>query len=68
MPRRNNSAPQRRIPTTNPCAQKRHFRSEHDALDAIEDGNLQDGELQLRSYKCPYCTNWHLSSATPLMT
>ena len=45
------------------CQRKRRFGNEHEALKAIEDAGLMDIRLELRTYLCPYCDGWHLSSS-----
>ncbi|MES2876447.1 MAG: hypothetical protein V4678_03165 [Patescibacteria group bacterium] len=62
MPRRHTSAKHERFKSSAPCERKRRFKSEKQALEAIEHAGLLDMSLQLSAYLCPYCGSWHLSS------
>lgn len=63
MPRRHTNTPHQRFKLQKPCAKKRRFKSEAEALRALELASLHDLSLTLRTYHCPYCNNWHLSSS-----
>jgi len=43
-----------------PCSRKRRFKSESEALRAIEQAGIFDINVELRTYQCPYCSGWHL--------
>lgn len=65
MPRRHTHAPHKRYEHTAPCARKKPFNTEAEALQAIADATLHDIHLELKTYQCPYCNKWHLSSVIP---
>jgi hypothetical protein len=44
-----------------PCSRKRSFKTEAEALVAIENSVITT-ELKLKVYLCPYCNSWHLST------
>lgn len=46
-----------------PCDHKQSFKSEVEALKALERQTLVTA-VQLKVYKCPYCAKWHLSSSS----
>jgi len=46
------------------CLSKRHFDNEQSALKAADDQILMNISLNLRVYKCDYCTGWHLTRNT----
>lgn len=60
MPRRHSN--KKHIPYQHkaPCAQKRTFKTEAEALVAVENSVVS---IQLKTYQCPYCQKWHLSSS-----
>jgi len=62
MPRHNRSVPHKPYQPNVPCGRKRRFKSEAEALDAIENASSIDIRLELKTYQCPYCGGWHLSS------
>ncbi len=62
MPRINRSAPHKPFRPHVPCERKRRFKTETEAQDAIEHASLMDIRLELKTYQCPYCNGWHLSS------
>jgi len=62
MPRRHTPQRHDRYKPDLPCQRKRRFKSEADALQAIETAALYDIRVELLTYACPYCTGWHLSS------
>ena len=43
------------------CRQKRRFGQEAAAQQALELQELQQPQLHLRCYHCPYCQGWHLT-------
>jgi len=62
MPRHNRSVRHKAFRPNVPCERKRRFKTEAEALDAIEHASLMDIRLVLKTYQCPYCNGWHLSS------
>ena len=59
MPRRHSNQKHTPYQHKAPCARKRGFKTEEDALLALADSL---GMVQLKTYQCPYCAKWHLSS------
>lgn len=60
MPRRHSIQKHTPYQHKAPCARKRAFKTEAEALQAIENSIAT---LELKVYQCPYCNKWHLSSA-----
>jgi hypothetical protein len=63
MPRQNRSTRHTpyRAPDI-PCQRKRRFKTDRDALEALEKASLFDMKIELKTYLCPFCNGWHLSS------
>ena len=67
MPRKNRSNPRQTTPPmTSPalyiaCREKRRFPTQRQAIHAAETQELQQSDLELRTYRCPQCQGWHLS-------
>ncbi|HEX6257883.1 MAG TPA: hypothetical protein VFZ48_00215 [Candidatus Saccharimonadales bacterium] len=43
------------------CSVKVRYASEAEAQQAAERQMLMHMGLELRTYQCPYCNNWHLT-------
>jgi len=43
------------------CSTKKKYTTEYHAQFAIDECKSRDPRLKLRSYKCPYCRNFHLT-------
>lgn len=64
MPRRHTNKPHHRFTPKIPCAHKRGFKTEAEALRALELTSLNDLKVTLYAYQCSYCPKWHLSSGS----
>lgn len=62
MPRRQKPIRHTPFQPNQACERKQRFKNEAEALAMIEKAELIDMKLTLYSYKCPYCSGWHLSS------
>jgi hypothetical protein len=45
------------------CRDKRKFKKEKDAINAVVEGKRNGRLLNARVYRCPVCTKWHITSA-----
>ena len=66
MPRRNYSKKRQTTPYVAPtpdvaCREKRRFPTEKQAIYAAETQELQHPEIELRTYECQFCGDWHLT-------
>ena len=62
MPRRHSASKHTPFALSAPCARKKSYSNEHEAQKAAEEGSLRSPEVELATYKCPYCGKWHLRS------
>jgi len=62
MPRKNFHPKISRTPYKLPCQDKRKFSNQSNVEKAIELAMLQTPQLELATYHCPHCGNWHLTS------
>jgi hypothetical protein len=44
------------------CLRKRRYKTQGDALDAAMVAGV---ERERKAYLCPYCRQWHLTTAAP---
>ena len=64
MPRHNKNIPHIPLQRSSSCDEKRRFRTEKHALAAAEYQSLLTLGLELRVYKCPHCSGWHLTNSS----
>lgn len=61
MPRKNNTRPHQPLRMIIPCESKRRFSQEQQATDAADHQMIIKPELELSTYKCEFCSGWHLT-------